>query len=288
MRQDEIHERVNRFARWHYEFDLQGIRTPIADPTRINRHQQRKAYFFDPLVKFAGGTLANRRVLDLGCNAGFWSLACIEAGASEVIGIDGRRMHIEQAELVFAVKGIEKSRYNFLTANLFEIDFRELGSFDLVLCLGLLYHVRHPILLLEKIVEVNDDLLVIDTALSRAKGAHLEIAREPTDDPRNSVDSEIVLRPTRQAVIELTSEVGYKTVALEPRMSDYTGAEDYRAGVRRAFWCAKQTSLNELPVSVERLKAASHLTSSPDGRLSTKIKNRLRRLARRAALPTVR
>jgi ribosomal protein L11 methylase PrmA len=40
-------------------------------------------------------------VLDLGCNAGFWSLAAIDAGADLVVGIDGRQMHIDQANLVF-------------------------------------------------------------------------------------------------------------------------------------------------------------------------------------------
>lgn len=124
---EALRQAIAAFPRWHYEFDLDGVRTPIADPTRINRHKQRKAYFFQPLVEACGGSLAGKRVLDLGCNAGFWSLAAIEAGADFVLGLDGRVMHIEQARLVFAEKRIDPRRYCFAEADFFEFDFAGAG-----------------------------------------------------------------------------------------------------------------------------------------------------------------
>src|SRR5262245_43303161 len=96
---------VARFERWHYQFDLGGVRTPIFDPDHVRRHAERRAYFFEPLVRLCGGSLRGKRVLDLGCNAGWWSLQAIEAGCDHVLGIDGRPAHIEQAELVFRAKG---------------------------------------------------------------------------------------------------------------------------------------------------------------------------------------
>jgi 2-polyprenyl-3-methyl-5-hydroxy-6-metoxy-1,4-benzoquinol methylase len=59
------------------------------DQERANRHQQRYRYFFEPLVRLFGGSLKGHRVLDLGCNAGFWSLKAAEAGADFVLGVDG-------------------------------------------------------------------------------------------------------------------------------------------------------------------------------------------------------
>jgi 2-polyprenyl-3-methyl-5-hydroxy-6-metoxy-1,4-benzoquinol methylase len=97
---DRLRERIADFPRWHYEFDLGGVRTPIAHRTYVNRHAQRREYFFIPLIRLCGGSPAGKRVLDLGCNAGFWSLAAVEAGAEAVVGIDGRQMHIDQANLV--------------------------------------------------------------------------------------------------------------------------------------------------------------------------------------------
>lgn len=80
----QLRERVAIFPRWHYEFDLNGVRTPIFNHRHVNRHEQRKNYFFRPLVRLCGGSLSGKRVLDLGCNAGFWSLMAIEAGADYV------------------------------------------------------------------------------------------------------------------------------------------------------------------------------------------------------------
>ena len=108
-----LRERVAGFPRWHYEFDLGGVRTPIFDRKHVNRHVQRRDYFFAPLVRLCGGSLAGKRVLDLGCNAGFWSLAAIEAGADRVVGIDGRQMHVDQANVVFEAKGVDPARYRF-------------------------------------------------------------------------------------------------------------------------------------------------------------------------------
>src|SRR5690348_7260853 len=118
----DLSSRIAAFPRWHYEFDLGGERTPIFDPAHRNRHAQRRRYFFDPLVQLAGGTLKGKRVLDLGCNAGFWSLLAVQAGADHVLGIDGRQMHVDQANLVFEASGIAPERYDFRAANIFDFD----------------------------------------------------------------------------------------------------------------------------------------------------------------------
>ena len=58
-------------------------------------------------------------------------MKAIEKGCEKVIGIDGRPMHIEQAELVFQTLEIEKKRYQFINSDIFEIDFEPLGEFDI-------------------------------------------------------------------------------------------------------------------------------------------------------------
>jgi hypothetical protein len=55
---EALRERVASFPRWHYEFDLGGVRTPILDRAHVNRHAQRRAYFFAPLTRLCGGSLA--------------------------------------------------------------------------------------------------------------------------------------------------------------------------------------------------------------------------------------
>jgi SAM-dependent methyltransferase len=236
---DLIAEKIASFPRWHYQLELNGHLTPIFDPDHVNRHHQRAGYFFNPLVEHFGGSLEGKRVLDLGCNAGFWSLKALEAGCDFVWGIDGREMHIEQAALAMSSKNVDPNRYRLTTANLFDLDLAAEPPFHIVLCLGLLYHVSKPVELFEAIAAVNTELLMVDTALARAEGACFELRNEPPDDPRMGVEGPLVLRPTREAAPELARSYGYSVSVLEPEFSDYTGREDYRVGIRRAFMCIR-------------------------------------------------
>ena len=253
MRDEEIVRRIHSFPRWHYQFDLKGHLTCAAKKSSGRRHLLRKQYFFDPLVELVGGSLAGKRMLDLGCNAGYWSLLAIENGCEFVLGIDGRQMHIDQANFVFEVKEVDPSRYQFVVGDIFDLDFREFGSFDVVLCLGLMYHTSKPITLVEKISQVNSDLLVIDTRLSSADGPYLQISHDDLDDPRSAVDNELVLLPTERALFEIMQQFGYSVVMLKPQFRGQAGGRGYRRGTRRAFLCAKETDLSHLSGIAEPL-----------------------------------
>jgi SAM-dependent methyltransferase len=246
MDADALRAKIASYPRWHYSFEFDdGVSTPVADPAEVNRHRQRRRYFFDALLRATGGSLSGKRVLDLGCNAGFWSLQAIEAGADFVLGVDGREMHVEQANLVFEAKGVDPARYRFEQANIFEHSFTE--RFDVVLCLGLMYHISKPVELFELIAGVGAELVVIDTSVSFAPSSVFEVSRDRNmDDPRNAIDYEIVLVPTRGAVIELAAQFGYETVPLAHNMTDYTGMRDYRIRRRLAFMCSNGPSLEAL------------------------------------------
>ena len=280
---ERLREQVASFPRWHYEFDLNGVRTPIDNRAHVNRHAQRKNYFFAPLVQLCGGSLAGKRVLDLGCNAGFWSLAAIDAGADFVLGIDGRQMHIDQANLVFDAKGVQPDRYRFQLSDIFELELHE-KPFDIVLCLGLLYHVSKPFELLERISTWSDDLLVIDTALDAlVAGAYFRVAQQDLDDPRSAVDRPIALHPTSAAVARLASQYGYRCVMLRPDFTSWEGSRSYREGRRRAFICAKQTPLNGL--DTEAVGANVPDAPPPSSALlslGSRLRQRLRRSLRAA------
>jgi len=245
MNEHDIEAEIRRFPRWHYQFNLKGHLTPTIDASKVNRHKQRKKHIFPALVEHMGGSLAGKRVLDLGCNAGFWSLAAIEYECEFVLGIDGRKMHVDQAEFVFDVHGIEKDRYQFIQGDVFDMDLTPYEPFDVVLFLGLMYHINKPVELIEKIAAVNSDTLVIDTTLSTRDGACLELVHEGLDDPRNAINNELVFIPTRQAVCDIVEAVGYDARVLEPAFDSYDGAKDYKSGYRRAFLCRKTAHKGE-------------------------------------------
>jgi tRNA (mo5U34)-methyltransferase len=248
---EELKQRIAAYPSWNYRFDLgEGISTPVASAWRVRRAEQRRRYFFEPLLAVAGGTLRGRRVLDLGCNAGFWSLEAIEAGADFVLGVDGSALAIEQAELVFEAKDVPRERYRFERANLFDWQLAE--RFDVVLCLGVLDVVAKPLALFELIAATGAELVVIDTGVSRARGALFEVSR--IGEPRNAVERDLVLVPTRQAVSSLAARFNFSAIALAPDFEGgKLGVEDYLGGRRAAFMCSAGPTLAPLRAAREPL-----------------------------------
>jgi tRNA (mo5U34)-methyltransferase len=104
--------------------------------------------------------LSGRSVLDLGCNAGFYSIEMKRRGAARVVGVDSDERYLEQAR--FAAEVCET-----------DIEFRQLSvydvarlgeRFDIVLFMGVLYHLRHPLLALDLVHEhVAADLMIFQS-----------------------------------------------------------------------------------------------------------------------------
>ncbi len=197
MDRDELEKRIAEFTQWHYRFEFDnGVTTSVPDSRLINRQQQRRRYFFDPLVQLCGGSLSGRRVLDLGCSAGFWSLQAIEAGADFVVGVDARSTAIDQANLVFEAKGIDPARYSFQQRDIFDGTSQE--RFDVVLCLSLISHLSKPVELFELMAGSGAEIIVIETELTRS--ADSVFALSSSIDGRKTLDHKLVLIPSRDAV----------------------------------------------------------------------------------------
>jgi tRNA (mo5U34)-methyltransferase len=101
--------------------------------------------------------LSGRTVLDIGCNAGFYALEMKRRGADRVVGVDADPRYLAQARLAAEATGLDIE-----LRELSVYDVARLGErFDLVLFMGVLYHLRHPLLALDLIREhVARDLLL--------------------------------------------------------------------------------------------------------------------------------
>ncbi len=243
MQAHELERRIAAYPWWYYKFEFDnGLSTPVPDPGMVNRQSQRRTYFFDALLSLTGGSLRGRRVLDLGANAGFWSLQALDAGADFVLGVEARQEHVDQANLVFEAKGADAARYRFDTGDVFSHPLDE--RFDVVLCLGLLDHVARPVELFERMAGVGAELIVIDTEVSRSRMSVFEVDR--LSETERALDERLVLIPSPSAVGELAERFGYDTAMLAQNMTDYTGMSDYRRLRRMAFICSNGRSLDGL------------------------------------------
>lgn len=99
-------------------------------------------------------------VLDIGCNAGFYSIELARRGA-QVTAIDSNPHYLQQARWAAPQFGVE-DRIEFRQQQVYELA-RDEGCYDLVLFLGVLYHLRYPLLALDIVSRKARRLLCLQT-----------------------------------------------------------------------------------------------------------------------------
>lgn len=152
---DEIRQRVAALGPWFHNIDLRGVAT-APDHFLGDYPRQKWRHFADAVPQ----DLTGRSVLDIGCNGGFYSLEMKRRGAARVLGIDFDEAYLAQAR--FAA---EMAELDISFARLSVYDIAALKErFDLVLFMGVLYHLRHPLLALDLIREhVAGELLLFQS-----------------------------------------------------------------------------------------------------------------------------
>ena len=152
---DQIRERAAQLGDWFHNIDLGGARTApdhfLGDYPNVKWKRFRHAVPDD---------LSGRTVLDIGCNGGFYSIEMKKRGAERVLGLDFDERYLEQARFAAEVTGQD---IEFRQMSVYDV--AELGErFDVVLFMGVLYHLRHPLLALDLIHEhVAGDLMIFQT-----------------------------------------------------------------------------------------------------------------------------
>ena len=135
-----LERRIADLGPWFHNLRLDGIETapdhPLGDYPNFKWKGFRSAVPED---------LRGRSVLDIGCNAGFYSLEMASRGAERVLAIDHDARYLEQARLAAEVSG---AAIEFRQMSVYEVgDLNE--EFDLVLFMGVFYHLRYPLLALD-------------------------------------------------------------------------------------------------------------------------------------------
>ena len=152
-----LRARVQELAPWFQNIDLgHGI---VTAPEHFLGDYPRFKY--ERFAHAIPEDLTGKSVLDIGCNAGFYSIEMKRRGAERVLGIDSDDRYLAQARLASEVLGFTDMEYR----NLSVYDVGALGEkFDLVIFMGVLYHLRHPLLALDLIREhVAGDLMLFQT-----------------------------------------------------------------------------------------------------------------------------
>jgi tRNA (mo5U34)-methyltransferase len=163
LTQADIERRVGELKPWFHDLDLAGVRT--APDHFLWGYPENKFKRFRHVLP---DDLSGKSVLDIGCNAGFYSFEMRRRGASRVLGIDHDERYLEQARFAASVLGL--SGIEFRRGEVWDVG--ALGErFDLVIFMGVLYHLRHPLLALDLIHEhVAADLLLFQSLQAGTRG----------------------------------------------------------------------------------------------------------------------
>jgi tRNA (mo5U34)-methyltransferase len=171
LTQDQIRQRVAELGQWFHNLDLGGVKT--APDHFLGDYPEVKWQRFASSVP---NDLTGKSVLDVGCNAGFYSIQMKRRGADRVVGIDTDEQYLAQARFAAKVSGAEIEFRNLSVYRVGELH----EKFDLVLFMGVLYHLRHPLLALDLLHQnVVADLLVAQSML-RGSSENIDV---PPDFP---------------------------------------------------------------------------------------------------------
>lgn len=152
-------------------------------------------------------------VLDVGAWDGFYSFAAERRGASRVLATDWfvwRELRKNGKAGFELARKVLNSQVEDLEIDVLDLSPEKVGVFDLVLFLGVLYHLRHPLLALEKVAGVTGNLLILETHVDLLDCQQPAMAfypgRELNDDPTNWCG------PNPAMVKAMLETVGFKKV----------------------------------------------------------------------------
>lgn len=142
MDKKNINEEIKNLAPWYQRIDLDGVMTLKKGSNYY--HANAGEHTWSVINKLLPSSLNNMRILDLGCNAGFYSVKSSLLGAKEIIGVDISPIFLKQA---FYIKNFFENFYNtklnikYIKSNIGDLNLDNMGNFDYVFAISVLYHI---------------------------------------------------------------------------------------------------------------------------------------------------
>jgi tRNA (mo5U34)-methyltransferase len=199
--QDEL-KKIN----WFHQIDLgNGVTTPGVDDSKSKLDQVRLP-----------ADLSGKTVLDIGAWDGFFSFECERRGARRVVALDGgvwRVDSIGKAGFEFA-RQVLNSKVEDVEMEVSEISVDRLGRFDLVLFLGVLYHLPDPVGAFLKVASVAAHDIIVETHVDLMEIATPAMAFYPFEECAK--DGSNWCGPNKAAVEAMLKLAGFQTIESFP------------------------------------------------------------------------
>jgi len=190
---------------WRHPFPVEGL--ALTRPWYGAWHPWRLSVD-QPLIKQIVGDLKGKRVLDVACNDAWYAFRYAQEGANAV-GIDGRPEPIARAQLI-------KDHFSLDNLDLMVGDIEDrtipLGTFDVTLFYGILYHLADPITVLKRLGDITTSVISVQTFIHALDPApELKLIREAVEEEANGLTN-LVTVPTQAAVADMLNFAGFDRV----------------------------------------------------------------------------
>ncbi len=164
MNKEELREKVEAIPYWYHRIELpEGIVTPGWAP-------------INPSIYRIPSDLSGKRILDIGAWDGFWTFEAIKRGAKEVVAIDNfsdyagklssnDRSAWEPFDLCRSVLGYSEDICKRTEISIYDLTEEKLGLFDIVFFFGTIYHLRYPLLALDRISAICRHEIYVESAI---------------------------------------------------------------------------------------------------------------------------
>ena len=221
---------------WFYQFELPSGTMTNSFMLEASRriHGDRLAMLDTVMDETLGSDVSKLSCLDVGCNQGFFAVEMARRGFQKVLGFDARRHNIEDANLMRQIYELDNLR--FRVADIGKSSARELGQFDVVLMLSMLFWLENPIGALRLAKAITKKLLIIETPVAPDHAGEMEwgsrkfkkalqgsfAVLEQTAESKSPIGSvtELSLCPGRETLIWLLQKVGFSHVRVIPVPAD--------------------------------------------------------------------
>jgi hypothetical protein len=231
---------------WFYPFRLPGGQvTPTYDGGALDAiHATRLAMLQSAVRAEFGESIADRSVIDIACHQGWFSTKIAQMGAQDVLAVDAREEHVADATLIRDTLGLRNLR--IAQSDVHALTPQTFGMFDIVLMLGLIYHLENPVGALRVARALTKRLCLVETQIVPGMTGMVDYGSyrfvrplkgsfgiidetEETHGPEASTTG-ICLVPSLDALFWILRKVGFSRVELLPPPED--AYEQLRYGKR--------------------------------------------------------
>jgi tRNA (mo5U34)-methyltransferase len=153
---EDVQRRVDELGWWYHHFELpSGVWTGTGEPPAYDPVERWE--LFEPHLP---DDLEGKSVLDVGGNSGYFSLRMKQRGAGRCLMVEPVVEFVDQATFVFEQFGVE---VDVVCEDVHAYCLTTDERFDYVLFLGLFYHLKYPVLVLDRLAEMTKELMIFNS-----------------------------------------------------------------------------------------------------------------------------